>query len=112
MKSNKSKALVLSGGGITGIAWELGVLRGLKDGGVDVTNAELVVGTSASSSVGAQITSSLSLEELYKFQLKPIEETKEGRRSLMWPAVPWYFLIGVIGILIFIFVPWICCIII
>jgi NTE family protein len=47
MNSNKSKALVLSGGGITGIAWELGVLMGLKDGGVDVTDAELVVGTSA-----------------------------------------------------------------
>ena len=77
MKSNKSKALVLSGGGITGIAWELGVLMGLKDGGVDLTDAELVVGTSAGSSVGAQITSSLSLEELYNFQLKPMEETKE-----------------------------------
>jgi NTE family protein len=77
MNSNKSKALVLSGGGITGIAWELGVLMGLKDGGVDVTDAELVVGTSAGSSVGAQITSSLILEELYSFQLKPMEETKE-----------------------------------
>jgi NTE family protein len=77
MKSNKSKALILSGGGITGIAWELGVLMGLKDGGADVTDAELVVGTSAGSIVGAQITSRLSLEELYNFQLKPMEETKE-----------------------------------
>jgi NTE family protein len=77
MKTNKSKALVLSGGGITGIAWELGVLMGLKDGGADLTDAELVVGTSAGSSVGAQITSSLSIEELYNFQLKPMYETKE-----------------------------------
>jgi NTE family protein len=72
-----SKALVLSGGGITGIAWELGILLGLEDGGVDVKDAELIIGTSAGSSVGAQITSGLSLEELYHLQLKPINETKE-----------------------------------
>ncbi len=72
-----SKALVLSGGGITGTAWELGVLFGLEENGVDVTHAELIVGTSAGSSVGAQITSGLSLEELYNLQLKPINETVE-----------------------------------
>lgn len=74
---NASKALVLSGGGITGTAWELGVLFGLEESGVDVTDVELIVGTSAGSSVGAQITSSLSLEELYNLQLKPIHETLE-----------------------------------
>lgn len=77
MRSHKSKALVLSGGGITGIAWELGLLRGLEEGGVDVTHPDLIVGTSAGSSVGAQITSGLSLEELYQLQLVPIEDTKE-----------------------------------
>jgi NTE family protein len=75
--TSKSKALVLSGGGITGIAWELGLLLGLKEGGVDVTPANLIVGTSAGSSVGAQITSGLSLKELYLLQLVPIPETKE-----------------------------------
>ena len=74
---NASKALVLSGGGITGTAWELGVLFGFEESGVDVTDVELIVGTSAGSSVGAQITSSLSLEELYNLQLKPIHETLE-----------------------------------
>jgi NTE family protein len=76
-KNNPSRALVLSGGGITGTAWELGVLFGLDESGVDVTHAELIVGTSAGSSVGAQITSGLSLEELYNLQLKPINETVE-----------------------------------
>ncbi|OPX60534.1 MAG: Patatin-like phospholipase [Methanobacterium sp. PtaB.Bin024] len=74
-----SKALVLSGGGITGIAWELGIILGLKDSGVDVTDAELIIGTSAGSSVGAQITSEFSLEEIYNLQLIPIEETKENQ---------------------------------
>ena len=72
-----SKALVLSGGGITGTAWELGILLGLEEGGINVADAELIIGTSAGSSVGAQITSGLSLEELYSLQLKPIEETRE-----------------------------------
>jgi len=77
-KDNESKkALVLSGGGITGIAWELGILRGLEECGVDVTNANLIIGTSAGSIVGAQIISETSLEELYKLQLIPIEESEE-----------------------------------
>lgn len=66
-----ASALVLGGGGITGIAWEIGLLAGLSEVGVDLTDAELVVGTSAGSVVGAQITSSLALEELYERQLRP-----------------------------------------
>lgn len=58
------KALVLGGGGVTGIAWELGVLAGLADAGVDLTGADIVVGTSAGSVVGAQITSGTALETL------------------------------------------------
>ncbi|MCE5215167.1 MAG: patatin-like phospholipase family protein [Methanobacterium sp.] len=75
---NKSKALVLSGGGITGTAWELGVLRGLKEGGVDVLDFNLIVGTSAGSSVGAQLISGWGIEELYNLQMKPISETNES----------------------------------
>jgi NTE family protein len=66
-------ALVLAGGGVAGIAWELGVLRGLRDadpGLADrVIGADLVVGTSAGSAVGAQITSGVDLDDLYAAQL-------------------------------------------
>src|SRR5258707_9608966 len=72
-----TKALVLGGGGTTGVAWELGVLLGLHDRGVDVTRVGLIVGTSAGSVVGAQMSSGLSLEELFARQLVPLEETKE-----------------------------------
>ncbi len=58
-------ALVLGGGGITGIAWEVGVLAGLAEAGVDLTGADLVVGTSAGSVVGAQVTSGADLEMLF-----------------------------------------------
>jgi len=41
------RALVLGGGGLSGIAWETGVLAGLAAGGADVTTADYVLGTSA-----------------------------------------------------------------
>jgi NTE family protein len=64
-------ALVLGGGGVTGVAWELGILKGLADEGVDLSTADLIVGTSAGSVVGAQVASGHPLEELYAGQLKP-----------------------------------------
>ena len=51
--SDQRTALVLGGGGITGIAWEIGVLAGLAEAGTDLMGADLVVGTSAGSVVGA-----------------------------------------------------------
>lgn len=63
------RGLVLGGGGITGIAWETGLLLGLQDLGVDVTVADAVVGTSAGSVVGAQITTGISLSDLFDHQV-------------------------------------------
>ena len=62
------RALVLGGGGVTGVAWELGVLAGLAEAGLDVTDADLFVGTSAGSVVAAQVTSGTALEELFEQQ--------------------------------------------
>jgi NTE family protein len=67
------RALVLAGGGVAGIAWELGVLRGI--GEVDpellagLRRADVVIGTSAGSSVAAQITSGALIDDLYSVQL-------------------------------------------
>lgn len=79
MKSNetRTRALVLGGGGVAGIAWELGILMGLYDAGVDVRGADVIIGTSAGSVVGAQITSGTDLESLYASQLTPVEQSKE-----------------------------------
>ncbi len=51
------RALVLGGGGSAGNAWVIGVIAGLFDAGLDVTEADLVIGTSAGSTAAAQITS-------------------------------------------------------
>ncbi|WP_197376706.1 patatin-like phospholipase family protein [Mycolicibacterium baixiangningiae] len=67
------RALVLAGGGIAGIAWETGVLRGIADEAPDTARdllgAEILVGTSAGSTVAAQIGSGLGIEALYDRQL-------------------------------------------
>ena len=65
-----SRALVLGGGGVTGIAWEIGLLKGLRELGVDLAAADTVIGTSAGSVVGAQLTSALDLDDLYAAQLR------------------------------------------
>ncbi len=77
MNSNTTRALVLGGGGVAGVAWELGILKGLHDAGVDVRGADLIIGTSAGSVVGAQISSGTDLESLFASQLTPPEQSKE-----------------------------------
>lgn len=66
-------ALVLGGGGVAGLAWELGVLQGIADKDPELAahlvGADRVVGTSAGSAVAAQVTSGTPLEELYEAQL-------------------------------------------
>ena len=51
------RALVLGGGGSAGNAWLIGVIAGLFEAGLDVTNADVIIGTSAGSTAAAQITS-------------------------------------------------------
>jgi NTE family protein len=53
--TSATKALVLGGGGSTGNAWLIGVVAGLHDAGLDVTAADLTVGTSAGSTAAAQL---------------------------------------------------------
>ena len=55
-------ALVLGGGGSTGNAWLIGVLAGLFDAGLDVTTADLTIGTSAGSTAAAQIAGATPTE--------------------------------------------------
>jgi NTE family protein len=81
MTSSGSTALVLGGGGITGIAWELGILHGLAERGVDLAGADVVVGTSAGSVVGAQVTAGIPLADLYAAQLEPADAELGGRLS-------------------------------
>ncbi|WP_035771074.1 patatin-like phospholipase family protein [Arthrobacter sp. Br18] len=67
--ARSDSTLVLGGGGIGGIAWQIGLLAGLSHLGLDLRQAKSILGTSAGSTVGAQLTGSATLEERYEAQL-------------------------------------------
>ena len=58
------RALVLGGGGSTGNAWLIGVIAGLFDAGLDVTTADLTIGTSAGATAAAQLAGASPTELL------------------------------------------------
>ncbi|HYM15873.1 MAG TPA: patatin-like phospholipase family protein [Dehalococcoidia bacterium] len=73
------RALVLGGGGAVGIAWETGICAGLLAGGVDVREADVIVGTSAGSVVGTSLAHGSDPRDLFEEQRRPREAP---------PAVP------------------------
>jgi NTE family protein len=65
-------ALVLGGGGAAGNAWEIGIIAGLAEAGLDLTQAaDLVVGTSAGATAAAQLRSGIPPAELLASVLSP-----------------------------------------
>ncbi|MBV8860996.1 MAG: patatin-like phospholipase family protein [Mycobacterium sp.] len=68
------RALVLGGGGVAGIGWQTGILRGIADKSLRVAqallNSDVLVGTSAGSAVAAQIGSGLSIDDLFARQVQ------------------------------------------
>ncbi|HEX6468533.1 MAG TPA: patatin-like phospholipase family protein [Streptosporangiaceae bacterium] len=83
-------ALVLGAGGGTGIAWEWGMLAGLAEAGIDLSTADLVVGTSAGSVVGAQVAAGIPAEDRYAAQLAaPSGEPAARQRGLVSAQIAW-----------------------
>jgi NTE family protein len=72
------RALVLHGGGSAGNAWEIGVIAGLFEAGLDVTEADLIIGTSAGATAAAQITSAAPAELLAAILDAPRQRTDRG----------------------------------
>lgn len=77
-----TRALVLGGGGLAGIAWHVGILAGLADRGLDVTDADFIVGTSAGSTVAAQVASGMPIDECFRRQVDPTFQNRELRPTL------------------------------
>jgi NTE family protein len=85
-------ALVLGGGGAAGNAWEIGVIAGLAEGGLDMTEAaDLVVGTSAGATAAAQVRSGVPAAELLAAVLsppiQPVGQNRERPPSLPMATV-------------------------
>ncbi|MDQ1599277.1 MAG: hypothetical protein QOD68_751 [Actinomycetota bacterium] len=68
-----STALVLGGGGSAGNAWLIGVIAGLGEAGLDVTEADLIVGTSAGSTAAAQVAGAPPAELLAAILAAPAQ---------------------------------------
>jgi NTE family protein len=68
------RALVLGGGGVAGIAWETGILLGIADESPAAAQAllqsDVLLGTSAGSTVVAQLGGGLGLAELFARQVE------------------------------------------
>jgi NTE family protein len=74
-----TKALVLGGGGVTGIAWHLGLLCGLQRAGVPLGGADTIVGTSAGSVVGTLLAAGVDLEAAVALQDQEVAPAQPAR---------------------------------
>src|ERR1039457_1875788 len=83
-------ALVLGGGGAAGQAWEIGIIAGLAEAGVDMTEAaDLVVGTSAGATAAAQVRSGIPAAELLASVLSPpVQPVGQNRDRELPPSLP------------------------
>jgi NTE family protein len=61
------------------IAWEIGMIAGLAGQGIDLAAADVIIGTSAGSVAGADITSGQEPEALYQAQLAPPDPEPAAR---------------------------------
>lgn len=91
----RERALVLGGGGASGNAWLIGVIAGLFDAGLNVTEPDLIIGTSAGATAAAQISSASTTELLAAVltsapqarrgrALKKMHEFPSGRAQTIW----------------------------
>ncbi len=85
-------ALVLGGGGAAGQAWQIGVIAGLAEAGLDMTEAaDLVVGTSSGATAAAYVRSGIPPAELLASVLsepvQPVGQNRERPPSLPMATV-------------------------
>jgi NTE family protein len=81
-------ALVLGGGGAAGQAWEIGIIAGLAEAGLDMTEAaDLVIGTSSGATAAAQVRSGIPAAELLASVLSPPAQPA-GQNRERPPSLP------------------------
>ncbi|MBL4931610.1 patatin-like phospholipase family protein [Clostridium paridis] len=64
----ETRAVVLGGGGVTGMAWEIGIITALLEKDIDLSEADVIIGTSAGSFVGSSLASGYDIKKLYDSQ--------------------------------------------
>ncbi len=84
-----SRALVLAGGGVGGIAWLVGLAYGLGEHGVDLGAADVLIGTSAGSAVAAQLATG-QLDAAARMQ----QDENTSELSVQFDTVEFFALMG------------------
>ncbi len=78
------RAVVLAGGGLASSAWEIGLIAGMADAGLDLRNADLFVGTSAGSRVALHLASEVPHDTAYQQRLLPGRPSSERPAAVDW----------------------------
>ena len=82
-------ALVLGGGGAAGNAWLIGIIAGLAEAGLDMTEAaDLVVGTSSGATAAAHVRSGIPPAELLASVLSRAGSTGRTEPGASPPSLP------------------------
>ena len=85
------KTLVLGGYGLSGTAWQIGLLKGFLDRGLDLTRADVILATSSGALTAALITSGRSIDELYAEQMTiPPDAVREPFGIASMSRTVWY----------------------
>jgi predicted acylesterase/phospholipase RssA len=87
-----TRGVVLGGGGIAGVAWEAGIVIGLRRAGVDLSSADVIVGTSAGSIVGSHVAFGTDLQALAAMTPAPA-----GAGAAAAPAVSLEVILGALA---------------
>jgi NTE family protein len=86
-------AVALSGGGERVVAWQVGVLAGLADGGVDLGDAVAVLGTSAGALVAARLAAGIDPRADADRVVPTPDRSDAGQAFAVlagaWPAAGW-----------------------
>lgn len=69
-------------GGSLAIGWELGYLYALENEGIDIRNADLVIGTSGGAQAATGITSTKSWEEIFNEQIEPKSNEEPPQQNM------------------------------
>ena len=69
MLNNRQRALVLGGGGFVASSWITGLITGMAESGIDVRDADVLIGTSSGARVALQLASGAPLEEVFARQV-------------------------------------------
>ncbi|WP_020662654.1 patatin-like phospholipase family protein [Amycolatopsis benzoatilytica] len=97
--SSTNLALVIGGGGAAGNAWAIGVVAGLAEAGVDLTEtADLVIGTSSGATAAAHVRSGIPPAELFAAVVAaPARPGRPGQPPRQRPMEPVFDQLRAIG---------------